>query len=244
MTRHIRFALLGVLLSTSAPRAAMAGMPSFTLADLNRSFTRMLTDPTRFRLEAISFFLVVLLLCAGVVKLIWNSLRKEFAWLPRLSYGKALGVIVLWGLLFVLVLTMISGARELMTPGAWEKTGLTYRVADDSLAIERQITARYRAVERLQEALIAYAEKHGKRYPSVSAFSEIPEQLRRMPDAFHQRYLYVGGRLPDEDSFGEGSPLFYEAGTFGPDRLVAMTDGEILWMPVSELERAVKREQP
>ena len=67
--------------------------------------------------------------------------------------GKALGVVFLWGLLFVLVLTMISGARELMTPGAWEKKGLTYRLTDDpSAAVERQITARRLDVTRDAEA--------------------------------------------------------------------------------------------
>jgi hypothetical protein len=29
---------------------------------------------------------------------------------------------------------MISGARELMTPGAWEKQGVTYRLADQAEA--------------------------------------------------------------------------------------------------------------
>jgi hypothetical protein len=33
--------------------------------------------------------------------------------------------------LFLLVLTMISGARELMTPGAWEKKGFTYQLVRD-----------------------------------------------------------------------------------------------------------------
>ena len=29
-----------------------------------------------------------------------------------------------------IVLTMISGARELMTPGAWERNGVTYRLSE------------------------------------------------------------------------------------------------------------------
>jgi len=52
-------------------------------------------------------------------------------WLPRLSFGRALAGVILWGLLFFIVLTMISGARELMTPGAWKKDGATYKLADD-----------------------------------------------------------------------------------------------------------------
>ncbi len=39
-------------------------------------------------------------------------------------------MVVLWGLLFTVVLAMISGARELMTPGAWEKQGATYRLKE------------------------------------------------------------------------------------------------------------------
>jgi hypothetical protein len=64
------------------------------------------------------------------VKGLWNYLAKDFQKLPRMSYGKALAAVTLWGLLFLLVLSMISGARELMTPGAWEKQGLTYKLKD------------------------------------------------------------------------------------------------------------------
>ena len=113
-------------------RAATAGMPSVTLADVPRAVRTVtetgLTDLARQRLEVLSFFLLGLCACAGVIRWVWNGLRKDFPVLPRLSYARALGLIVLWGLLFVLVLTMISGARELMTPGAWEKKGLTYKL--------------------------------------------------------------------------------------------------------------------
>jgi hypothetical protein len=69
-----------------------------------------------------------MLVSAGLVCWIWNALRTDFPRLPRLSYFKGLGLVFLWGLLFLLVLTMISGARELMTPGAWEKKGLLYEL--------------------------------------------------------------------------------------------------------------------
>ena len=38
------------------------------------------------------------------------------------------------GLLFYVVLTMISGARELLTPGVWEKQGTGYRLRGDPTA--------------------------------------------------------------------------------------------------------------
>ena len=69
-------------------------------------------------------------LLALLVKLLWNYLAKDFSKLPPMTYRKALAAVTLWGLLFLLVLTMISGARELMTPGAWEKQGATYKLKD------------------------------------------------------------------------------------------------------------------
>ncbi len=68
-------------------------MPSITLSDLART-----------RIQTISFFLVVFLLCSWVVRLIRNGLRKDFSWLPILSFRRAMGLVGLWGLLFVLVL--------------------------------------------------------------------------------------------------------------------------------------------
>jgi hypothetical protein len=100
------------------PRIAHAGMPA----------PLTLTEIARMRIETISFFLLALLISAGFIKLIWNSLRRSFLRLPWLSYPKALGLVILWGLLFVVVLLMISGARELMTPGAWEHSGAIYRL--------------------------------------------------------------------------------------------------------------------
>lgn len=87
-----------------------------------------LSDLAEMRFQSISFFLLVLLVSAWGIKLLWNGLRRDFPRLPWLSYKRALALVTLWGFLFVLVLTMISGARELMTPGAWEKDGLTYKL--------------------------------------------------------------------------------------------------------------------
>ena len=89
-----------------------------------------LREVSKIRLQNLSFFIMVLLLSAALIRWIWNSLRKDFTRLPHLTYFKALGVVVLWGLLFILVLAMISGARELLTPGAWEKQGATYRLKE------------------------------------------------------------------------------------------------------------------
>jgi hypothetical protein len=117
-------------------------MGAMTFEDVGTylSLSRM----TRERLQAISFFAAGLLASAGLVWWVWNSLTKDFPRLPRLSYFKALGLVFLWGLLFLLVLTMISGARELMTPGAWEKKGLLYELKSSSEPSEPVVDSRLR----------------------------------------------------------------------------------------------------
>jgi hypothetical protein len=115
-----KFQLLATGLALFAGAApAHAGMPTFTL-----------TDVARARIDTISFFLALLLVLALLVKLLWNYLGRDFSKLPRMTYPKALAAVTLWGLLFLIVLSMISGTRELLTPGAWEKQGVTYKLKD------------------------------------------------------------------------------------------------------------------
>ncbi len=80
------------------------------------------------QVQTLSFFVVAFLVGTKCLQWIWNAARKDFPFLPQLGYGRALSLTLLWGCLFVVVLTMISGARELMTPGAWRKSGWTYQL--------------------------------------------------------------------------------------------------------------------
>jgi len=105
-------------------------MPSALPDDIATTLT--LGYEPALRIQVISFFLIGLLLAALAVKWLWNGLRREFTKLPKISYGNSLLVTVAWGVLFCIVLVMISGARELMTPGAWKKTGALYQLNQDS----------------------------------------------------------------------------------------------------------------
>ena len=96
---------------------ALAGMPNITLS-----------DTASMRLSGISFFLALLFLSALGFKYLWNYVRRDFGRMPYLSYARALAFVVLLGLLLNVVLLMIAGTRELMTPGAWEKSGITYKL--------------------------------------------------------------------------------------------------------------------
>src|SRR5437588_1607165 len=134
--------------------------------------------------QTISFSLMTLLVSAAAIQFLWNRLLRDFTSLPRLTYGKAVGVVVLWGLLFILVLTMISGARELMTPGAWEKQGSTYRLKqppEDVSAVEPTERQRENKLLRLRTALREYARQHGGKYPADRAGTGIAAEDWRLP---------------------------------------------------------------
>jgi hypothetical protein len=211
------------------PGAAFAGMPSVSLTDL-----------ARLRLQTISFFLVAFLLCSWLIQLLWNYLRRDFTSLPRLTYGKALGLVTLWGLLFVLVLTMISGARELMTPGAWEKQGATYRLAGGPAPAAEEASEKERRgkLEQLRAALWVYARSHQGRFPADRSAPEIPAECWRLPGDSGLCFVYVGGR-----SAGQGAlPLAYEPETDAPSRLVLLTNGEVRRMELEDILLALRGE--
>jgi hypothetical protein len=125
-------AIVAVLVLAEWPNFAWAGMPTPLPIDVPRILR--VNDTALERLQVISFFLVTFLVCSAIVMLLWNYVQRDFPRLPRLSFGKAAAGVFLWGMLFIVVLTMISGARELMTPGAWKKEGVTYRLADEPAA--------------------------------------------------------------------------------------------------------------
>jgi hypothetical protein len=214
--------LIAILASIGQPSVAWAGMPLLTLTDIARA-----------RVQAISFFLVCFLACAWVVQRIWNSFRGDFPRLPCLGFGRAVGVVTLWGLLFLLVLTMISGARELMTPGAWRKEGFTYKLEDAPKPPPDpdHEPERRRSLDRLLSALWTYARGHDGRFPPDDKTPEVPEEVWRVPDPSGMRYIYKGGQTVDRGS----SPLAFEPGIFGKDRLVLLTSGEIRRMSLGEI---------
>ncbi len=213
---RLRMALLGLVIC-SEPRTALAGMPSVTL-----------TDFARLRLDAISFFLMVFLLCAWGVKGLWNSFRTEFPNLPRISYRRSLLLTTLWGLLFVIVLTMISGARELMTPGAWRKDGFTYALEEQELPLpkparEVDVSMREDKLRLLGAELLRYAIRHEGRFPSERDARElIATEFWQLPEMPATKYLYLEDCSAEVDSL-----LAWEPTVFGDLPLGLFTSGEV-----------------
>jgi len=196
----------------------------------------MLNDLARMRLENICFFLVCLLLLALVLKLLWNWLRKDFPRLPRLTYFRSCAVVVLWGLLFLLILTMVAAARELMTPGAWEKHGTAYKLKDsDGAAMD---TARQEHLERLRTVLWQYARDHAGKFPPHDFVGEIPDSTWQTLDPSGERYVYIPGAEPDHGD----KPIVYEPAVYGDGRLVLRANGKIERMEYEDILKVVDAE--
>ncbi len=212
------------LLILATETCVHAGMPSPTWT---------VSKVGEMRFQSISFFLLGIVLSAFIVRWLWNSLRRDFPNLPFLSTRSSLGLVALWGAAFVLVLTMISGARELMTPGAWKQSGATYSLAENRPgqtseetrnATEDQFVIRRRKLESLRFALWDFALNHGGRFPTFEERSVIDLQFWQSPDASRMEYRYVSAA----HSPAVPQVLAMEPDIFGDVRLALLTSGEIV----------------
>jgi hypothetical protein len=221
-TTRVLKAASGLLLFTlAAVTESHAGMPSFALRDIYR-----------VRFQELSFFLFLLLLCAFLFQLIWNYAAKGFSSLPRLNFRRSLCLACSFGLLMLLILTMISGIREVLTPGAWRKQGSTYRLNDPA-----QEPVRKRSLEHLRVALFDYAQTHQGTFPPHDFAPEIPEKLWESPDPTGSHYVYSGGLSTN----GPGSVLALEPPNFGEKRFVLLISGQIRLLSQEEIETRLKR---
>jgi len=208
------------------PTVVWAGMPSSTLS-----------DTASLRVEVISFFGMVFLACSAVVQWLWNSLRSDFPRLPLLSFPRAAGLTLVWGLLCLLVLTMISGARELLTPGAWRKEGLTYALPgaveaqpsaawepDPSLSDAKRLRQlRSESLQALFAEMSRYFAEHDQTYPSADEFEQSWSSRFPLPERPGARYVY--GVASGESN--EKQILVFEPLVYDDSRLALLSSGKI-----------------
>ena len=206
--------------TTTLTTSAHAGMTVYGLRDIYR-----------LRFEEISFFIVMFLVCAFLLKLLWNYAFKEFTAMPRISYRQSLCASLLFGVMTLLILTMISGIREVLTPGAWRRQGTSYKLNDPS-----QEPARRRSLEHLRGALFAYASTHEGRFPSHDFGNDIVEKLWESPDQNGTRYIYTGGLTTNRVE----SLLAIEPRVFGDKRFVLRVSGDIEMLANEDIDRHLK----
>ncbi len=203
--------ILIIIIGIGAPTPAVAGMPAITLSDV-----------AAMRVQDISFFLLLLLIGGGGIQWMWNYLRHDFEKLPYLTYKRALSLSITLALGLTLALSMIAGARELLTPDAWRKQGYTYKSEEDFVRI--------RALEMLRAALFDYAGRHDGRFPADQTEAEISSVFWQPPNS-PQRYAYQGGL-----SIYSGNMIIaHEPDSFGDTRYALRANGLIEKLPASSI---------
>jgi hypothetical protein len=216
-TRRIGFSVVAFIGFSAGE--AYAGM---TVYDLN--------DVIRLRLQDISFFAFLLVLATLGVRLLWNYLASDFPALPRLTFPKAFGLTALLSILMLLLLIMISGARELLTPGAWYRQGSHYR-PNEAASHE----TRLQSMESLRSALMQYAHAHEGKFPPHEFGPEIPAKLWEAPDSARTRYLYFAGRSLSDSN----APVVCEPRNFGNARLVLLGSGRIESLNTTNIQHLI-----
>lgn len=226
----------GWLLIVGRSSAVWAGMP----APLPTRFTadkfphlEQLSPWVDERLQALSFFIVATLFVAFVVRGLWNLFRRDWPTLPALTYRGALLATLLWGLVSVVVLTMISGARELMTPGAWRKQGWTYRLESSTVPEPHARTQRMERLESIRVALLRYAATHAGQYPQD--VRELDEEWS-IPAHPGFEFLYRAGHTATDNS---AAVLVFEPELGDPTRYVLLVNGMIGTMRTASLDAAL-----
>lgn len=151
-----------------------AGMPALLPLDSGpRSLGESGVDVFAF-VEILVYSTIVLSISAAFVRWSWNMIVEDSAALPRLTYPRAFGVCVIWGLAMFVALILIDGTRHSLTPTRWIRNGMTYQLSSDA---EREIqVAREKRVAHLHQldaALIRYSLDHdGFLPPSLEALGE------------------------------------------------------------------------
>lgn len=238
----------------SATNPAMAGMPAILPSGLTAEEAPEASVPfdadeasraqsTRI-LPALLFLALGWLVSAGGVQRLWNSLCTSVTVLPRIGYARALLLVLAWAALLVVVLGMISSARELLTPGAWKKQGWTYRLSNDSAQAEVPPQAedgqarRRRALEELRIELLFYAAGHNGQFPDAET-TLVNHDSWRIPGWGNTRYIYVPGRNVNMTA----RLLAYEPELDDDERFVLLTNGIVRTMRTVEIERLLAEKE-
>lgn len=214
-----------LLLSVICPGSAYAGMTSYSLSDIYK-----------LRLEELSFFLVVFLFCSVMFRFLWNFAVKEMKCVPRLGWRQSFCLSMLLGIVMLLVLTMISGIREVLTPGAWRRQGSAYK-----LNAEAQEPARLRSILHLRGALIEFARNNEGRFPKHDYSGEISDKLWEAPDGLGSHYIYRSGQMQVSAGAPETEILVVEPLNFGDSRFAILTSGEIQRLTAAEIQAYSER---
>jgi hypothetical protein len=181
----MRLVYLFLIFILALPRHLYAGMPV-------NPITFRVDVLYTYRIQALSFFVVASFLLAWAVQKLWNSLTTDFPRLPRLTYFKSLALVLLWGLLLAMILNMTTAARELMTPGAWERSGQGYTLTPSAPPTDETRKAR---IQTVADALLAHAKNHQGKFPAALDLLPLNASDLTVSPSSNTRYIYLTGHL-------------------------------------------------
>ena len=215
----------------------LAGMPAplpTNLTKENLPHFDALDSIIDSRLQGLSFFLLLFLLCAWAFQWVWNWSRTDSSRLSKLTFRQALVLIFGWGMASLVVLTMISGARELMTPGAWQQQGWTYKLTEEANTLpDDSKPARRETLEQLRFQLFQYAAKNEGKFPDQ--LTDIKDEtIWSIPQHPWFQFMLVEGKHGNDSN----AILVFEP-EIETERFVIMTNGMIGSMRTAELEKAL-----
>lgn len=197
------------------------------------------TSSNAWQIQALSFFTLCVLGGAFAIQRLWNHARRDVTVLPQISYSRAVSLVLLWGLFFVVVLTMISGARELMTPGAWRKQGWTYQLnshsSESGPAEHGSQDARRASLAQFRTALWLYAASHEGRFP-VPGDTGVDWKSAEIDGHPGLEFQLV----PDQSAEEAGRLLAFEPTIEGDERLVLLTNGTIGTMSTNKIHETLR----
>lgn len=199
----------------AAPFVVASLFAPFAQAGMPMPMAVFLSEYGTDRLIGISTtFFVILVLVAIPVMYAWNAFFAEIdgesKHFKRIGYVKSLGITFLGVCLFTLILVMVAGSRELLSPGAWVPDGMlsktVYSVEGEKIAKDFDIDedemidqVRRKAMIRLRDALRRFAEEHDGRLPGTMDEPGF-EELWQIPFAAGVSYEYypeeTGAELP------------------------------------------------
>ena len=171
----------------------IAGMPA--LLPWDNDLQQVATEPYARQIQSLLISGIILVVGALFIKLLWNSLASGIEKLPQLTYLRALGLTVLWGLAMVVVLLLIDGTRHTLSPSAWVREGWTYRLAGPmEQARDEYREKRKSHLQMVQTALDTYSQSHDGNFPEN--LGDLGGQLSLVPEGAGLEYVYH----PENDS--------------------------------------------
>ena len=127
---------------------------------------------------------------------------------------------------------MISGSRELLTPGTWKKEGVSYKLETGEITSE----SRLQNITNLKNALSEYSKNHNNQFPS-NLVTHIPDEIT-CPTPSKGFYIY----FPPTENSKPSDILAIEPLTYQGEVHAILNNSEITQLKRQEAQNLTNEE--